>query len=104
MRKQILRYFGDKYKETCDNCSNCLSNYKIKDVTIEAQKILSCIIRTKQKYGVKMITDILQGKSSGKIISAGLQKQSTYGIMKNNKSNEIKAIIEKLESLGYVFT
>ena len=70
LRKQILRYFGDKYKETCDNCSNCLSNYKIKDVTIEAQKILSCIIRTKQKYGVKMITDILQGKSSEKIISA----------------------------------
>lgn len=104
LRKQILRYFGDKYKETCDNCSNCLSNYKIKDVTIEAQKILSCIIRTKQKYGVKMITDILQGKSSEKIISAGLQKQSTYGIMKNNKTNEIKAIIEKLESLGYVFT
>lgn len=102
LRKQMLRYFGDRYKENCDNCSNCLGDFKISDVTIDAQKILSCIIRTKQKYGVSMITDILRGRETDKIMSAELNSLSTYGIMKDSKPNEIKTIIEKLESMGCV--
>ena len=104
LRKQMLRYFGDRYKEDCGNCSNCLGDFKISDVTIEAQKILSCIIRTKQKFGVSMITDILRGKETEKIMSAELNLLSTYGIMKDSKVNEIKAIIEKLEALGCVYS
>lgn len=102
LRKQMLRYFGDRYKENCDNCSNCLGDFKISDVTIDAQKILSCIIRTKQKYGVSIITDILRGRETDKIMSAELNSLSTYGIMKDSKPNEIKTIIEKLESMGCV--
>ena len=102
LRSQILKYFGDDYDEKCGKCSNCISVYETVDVTVEAQKILSCIIRTGQSYGVKIITDILLGKASKEIIVKGLHKQSTYGIMKGSHASEITYIIEKLEELGYI--
>ena len=97
LRGYMLRYFGDEHKDFCGKCSNCLTEFETVDVTVEAQKILSCIIRTGQNYGVKMITDVLRGASSDRIIRAGLDRQSTFGIMKDVKAAEIKYIIEKLE-------
>lgn len=97
----MLRYFGDEYQYACGKCSNCMTKFEAVDVTVEAQKILSCIIKTGQYYGVKMITDVLCGVSSDKIIRAGLDKQSTFGIMKDNSAAEIKYIIEKLEEQEY---
>ncbi len=102
LRSQILKYFGDDYEEKCGKCSNCLSVYETVDVTIESQKILSCIIRTGQSYGTKTVTDILLGRASKEIIVKGLHKQSTYGIMKDSNASEIKYIIEKLEEMGYI--
>ena len=60
LRGFMLKYFGDKHKDYCGKCSNCLTEFETVDVTVEAQKILSCIIRTGQNYGVKMITDVLR--------------------------------------------
>ncbi len=102
LRKTILRYFGDVGEEKCGKCSNCLSVYETVDVTIEAQKILSCIIRTEQNYGTKTISDVLLGNPSREIVTKGLHKQSTFGIMKGSNVSEIKYIIEKLEELGYI--
>ena len=97
LRGYMLRYFGDEYIDSCGKCSNCLTEFETVDVTIEAQKILSCIIRTGQFYGAKMITDILRGVSSDRICRARLDRQSTFGIMKDVNATEIKYIIEKLE-------
>ena len=97
LRGYMLRYFGDEYIDSCGKCSNCLTEFETVDVTIEAQKILSCIIRTGQFYGAKMITDILRGVSSDRICRARLDRQSTFGIMKDVRATEIKYIIEKLE-------
>ena len=102
LRKQMLRYFGDRYKDNCNNCSNCLGDFKLTDVTVDAQKILSCIIRSKQKYDVDMITDILRGVETDKIMSEGLNLLSTYGIMKDSKPADVKVVLEKLESMGCV--
>ena len=104
LRGYMLRYFGDEYKDSCGKCSNCLTEYETVDVTVEAQKILSCIIRTGQHYGTKMITDILRGVSSDIIKKAKLDRQSTFGIMKNVKATEIKYIIEKLEEQEYIIS
>ena len=104
LRGYMLRYFGDDYRDSCGKCSNCLTEFETADVTVEAQKILSCIIKTGQFYGVKMITDVLRGVSSDKIIRARLDKQSTFGIMKDARSAEIKYIIEKLEEQGYIIS
>ena len=78
----MLRYFGDEAEENCGKCSNCLTKFETVDVTIEAQKILSCIIRTGQKFGATMIVDVLRGKTNDRITYFGLDKQSTFGIMK----------------------
>lgn len=102
LRKTILRYFGDISEEKCGKCSNCLSVYETVDVTVETQKILSCIIRTGQDYGVKTITDVLLGHPSREVVTKGLHKQSTFGIMKDSNAREIKYIIEKLEELEYI--
>ena len=104
LRGYMLRYFGDEHKDSCGKCSNCLTEYETVDVTVEAQKILSCIIRTGQHYGTKMITDILRGVSSDIIKKAKLDRQSTFGIMKNVKATEIKYIIEKLEEQEYIIS
>ncbi|MGN1432550.1 MAG: DNA helicase RecQ [Ruminococcus sp.] len=104
LRNYMLRYFGDEAEDNCGKCSNCLTKFETVDVTVEAQKILSCIIRTGQKFGAAIISDVLRGKTNDRIISFGLNKQSTFGIMKDAKPTEIKYIIEKLEEQGYIIS
>lgn len=104
LRGYMLKYFGDEAEENCGKCSNCLTKFETEDVTIEAQKILSCIIRTGQKFGVTMIVDVLRGKANERITYFGLDKQSTFGIMKDSKPTEIKYIIEKLEEQGDIIS
>ena len=76
LRGYMLRYFGDAYKDSCGKCSNCLTDYETVDVTVEAQKILSCIIKTGQLYGAGVVADVLRGVLSDKIRAAKLDKQS----------------------------
>ncbi len=102
LRGMILKYFGDEFEEKCGKCSNCLTQFETVDVTVEAQKILSCIIRTGQNYGVNMIISVLQGKITDRITIANLHNQSTFGIMKEKSAGDIKYIIEKLEEAGYI--
>lgn len=104
LRNYMLRYFGDEAEENCGKCSNCLTKFETVDVTIEAQKILSCIIRTGQKFGSTIISDVLRGKTNDRITSFGLDRQSTFGIMKDSKPTEIRYIIEKLEEQGYIIS
>lgn len=104
LRNYMLRYFGDEAEDNCGKCSNCLTKFETVDVTIEAQKVLSCIIRTGQKFGATMIVDVLRGKTNDRITYFGLNKQSTFGIMKDSKPTEIKYIIEMLEEQGYIIS
>lgn len=104
LRNYMLRYFGDEAEENCGKCSNCLTKFETADVTIEAQKILSCIIRTGQKFGATIISDVLRGKTNDRITSFGLDRQSTFGIMKDSKPTEIRYIIEKLEEQEYIIS
>ncbi|MBP1546501.1 MAG: DNA helicase RecQ [Oscillospiraceae bacterium] len=102
LRGYILKYFGEKAPHECNSCSVCCSDSEETDVTVEAQKILSCIYRAEQKYGVKTICDILRGSSSEKLLNARLDKLSTYGIMKDTSEKRIRRIEERLETMGYI--
>ncbi len=104
LRRYMLRYFGDSCKTSCGKCSNCLTEFETVDITVEAQKILSCIIRTGQRYGAKMITDVLRGEVTEKIRQAGLDAQSTYGIMRDTRASEIRYMIEKLGEQDYIIS
>ena len=96
LRGFILRYFGGEKKAYCGKCSNCLSVHKLVDVTIDAQKIMSCIARTGQRYGKTVICDVLKGSKSEKILKAELNNQSTYGIMKEVTARHIFGTIDFL--------
>lgn len=102
LRGFILRYFGGDKKAFCGKCSNCLSVHKLVDVTIDAQKIMSCIARTGQRYGKTVICDVLKGSKSEKILKAELNNQSTYGIMKEVTARHIFGTIDFLAEKEYI--
>lgn len=102
LRGFILRYFGGEKKAYCGKCSNCLSVHKLVDVTIDAQKIMSCIARTGQRYGKTVICDVLKGSKSEKILKAELNNQSTYGIMKEVMARHIFGTIDFLAEKEYI--
>lgn len=102
LRGFILRYFGGEKKAYCGKCSNCLSVHKLVDVTIDAQKIMSCIARTGQRYGKTVICDVLKGSKSEKILKAELNNQSTYGIMKEVTVRHIFGTIDFLAEKEYI--
>ncbi|WP_027400203.1 DNA helicase RecQ [Anaerovorax odorimutans] len=96
LREYILNYFGEKSSGFCDNCSNCHSNFETMDITVEAQKILSCVYRVKENYGIKMIVDILRGSKNERLMRFGLNKLSTYSIMADTSEKIIRKIIDYL--------
>lgn len=102
LRGFILRYFGGDKKAYCGKCSNCLSVHKLVDVTIDAQKIMSCIARTGQRYEKTVICDVLKGSKSEKILKAELNSQSTYGIMKEVTARHIFGTIDFLAEKEYI--
>lgn len=103
LRAFILKYFGEKNtRDYCNSCSNCLRDEEIRDYTIEAQKILSCVYRSREKYGISVLVDVLRGMTGPKIINDKLNQLTTYGIMKEYSSRYIKDIIKTLIDFGYV--
>lgn len=102
LRGFILRYFGGDKKAYCGKCSNCLSVHKLVDVTIDAQKIMSCIARTGQRYEKTVICDVLKGSKSEKNLKAELNNQSTYGIMKEVTARHIFGTIDFLAEKEYI--
>lgn len=107
-RGYILDYFGQSHPKSCGNCGNCSAVFDNKDITTEAQMILSCIkrIETKLDYnvGATLLMDTLRGGHTDKIRALRLDKLSTYGLMRNDKPQEIKLYIDRLEELGYIYT
>lgn len=102
LRKFILEYFGDKGPERCEKCSNCLSNHENTDITVDAQKIMSCVARTGQRYGKKVICDVLRGSKNERLISAELSRQPTYGIMADCPEKRLRDTIDHLCENGYM--
>jgi ATP-dependent DNA helicase RecQ len=78
-RKVVLEYFGDTC-ETCGNCDTCLNTAAMFDATIVAQKALSCVYRTGQRFSMSHLVDVLLGKENDRIRMFGHDKISTFGI------------------------
>lgn len=98
----ILDYFGEEHGDNCSKCSNCNSDAKLVDKTVDAQKVLSCVYRMKRPYGTTMIIDVLRGSSNKKLLSVGLDEISTYGIMKNYSKDNLKEFINTLISHKFI--
>ncbi|MGO1712358.1 MAG: DNA helicase RecQ, partial [Senegalia sp. (in: firmicutes)] len=103
LRGKILEYFGEvDVKSDCNNCSSCSVEHEFKDVTIESQKVLSCVYRLNEKFGTTVVAQVLSGSKNKKLLNFNLDKVSTYGIMKNYTEKGIKNIIAMLISQGYL--
>ena len=102
LRAYMLRYFGDTADDRCEKCSNCLTSFKTVDVTVDAQKILSCIVRTGQRFGAQVICDVLRGKLAQQVIRFKLDKQTTFALLENVRQTKIKELIDSLETQGYI--
>jgi ATP-dependent DNA helicase RecQ len=103
LRKFILEYFGEEdVQDKCDNCSTCNDESELVDITIEAQKIFSCIFRMKERYGTSLIADVLRGSKNKKVLELGFDKLSTYGIIKQYTVKEIRDLINVLTAEDYL--
>lgn len=103
LRKYLISYFDSNYNtESCNSCSNCLSEIESRDITVETQKILSCIYRMDERFGSNVVIDVLKGSNNQKIKSLNFQSLSTYGIMKEYDKETLKEIISCLISDGYI--
>lgn len=103
LRKYILEYFGEEeVEDKCFNCSTCTDESELIDITLDAQKIFSCVYRMKERYGITLISEVLKGSNTKKVRKLGMDKLSTYGIMKEYTLNGIKDVINILIADGYM--
>ncbi len=101
-RHALLAYFEETSKEKCGACDNCLNPPEKWDGTEAAQKALSSIYRTEQRFGVNYIVDILLGKTDERIQRNGHDQISTFGIGKEFSNAEWRSIFRQLIALGYI--
>ncbi len=95
-RRALLRYFGEEREEACGNCDVCLNPPKTWDATEDAQKLLSNIYRTGQRFGTGHVIDVLRGKQTAKVNQFGHQALSTYGIGADRSDKQWRSIIRQL--------
>jgi ATP-dependent DNA helicase RecQ len=88
-RRILLGYFSETLPgENCGNCDNCRRSMTLEDRTIDAQKFLSCVGRTRERFGMRYIAEVLRGAKTQKIRDNGHQQLSTYGIGKDHSLDE----------------
>ncbi|WP_407314537.1 DNA helicase RecQ [Desulfosporosinus sp. SB140] len=103
LRKTILEYFGEvNLQDQCGNCSNCKDAREMVDITVDAQKIFSCIYRMKERFGVGLVAEVLKGSRKAKILELNFDRLSTHGLMKETPLQEIKDLINYLVAESYL--
>ncbi len=100
-RQVLLSYFGD-HSEPCGNCDTCADPPELFDGTIAAQKALSCIYRTGERFGQAYIVDVLLGVENERIAQFGHDRLSTFGIGAEHDNRTWRAILRQLIALRLV--
>ena len=98
----ILRYFGETHPGNCAQCDNCLEPVETWDASLEAQKALSCVYRTGQRFGVTHLIDVLLGKVTPSITQFGHDQVSTFGIGADLNQAQWSSIYRQLVAGGYL--
>jgi len=102
-RQVLLNYFGEKYDGPCGNCDNCNLPVETWDGTIAAQKALSCVYRTKERFGTVYLIDVLLGKETERIKRFGHNGISTFGIGTELNESEWRSVFRQLLAAGYLY-
>ncbi len=101
-RQAVLDYFDEPDSKPCGNCDNCLNPPETWEGKVAAQKALSCVYRTGQRFGVNYVVDVLLGKTDNRIQQFGHDQISTYGIGTEHAVTEWRTIFRQLIALGYL--
>jgi ATP-dependent DNA helicase RecQ len=99
-RQALLAYFSDPLPEPCGNCDTCLEPPETWDASVPAQKALSCVHRTGQRFGVNYLVDVLLGKADERIQRFGHDQISTFGIGKDLSQQEWRGVFRQLIARG----
>ncbi len=103
-RKRLLAYFGETIEAACGNCDNCLDPPSAIDGTVLAQKALSCVFRTNQRFGVKHLVAVLRGEDDERVRSLGHDRLTTFGIGKELDERRWRSVFRQLVAAGLLAT
>lgn len=101
LQRFILRYFGEEGVD-CGRCSNCLDTRESVDITVEAQKVLSCVKRMNESFGRSLVGKVLTGSKDQKVLQWKFEQLSTYGLMKEWSLKEVVQLIDFLTAEEYL--
>ncbi|BCX30743.1 DNA helicase RecQ [Latilactobacillus curvatus] len=101
LQQYIVNYFDDDC-EACGRCSNCLDTREEQDITIDVQKVLSCVKRMDERFGKVLVAQVLTGSKNQKIMQFRFDELPTYGLMRGDSQKEISGLIDYLVASGYL--
>jgi ATP-dependent DNA helicase RecQ len=101
-RQVLLKHFGEDLPHPCGNCDGCLEPRALVDLTVPAQKLLSAVVRTGQRFGAAHVVDVLLGGSTEKIRQLGHDQLSVYGIGRELDRSQWRTLVRQLGGLGYL--
>ncbi|QDS37130.1 DNA helicase RecQ [Brevibacillus brevis] len=102
LQQNIVQYFGETDATVCGRCANCTDETELSDITLEAQKIFSCVKRMRERFGAALIAQVLKGSKNKKVTQFSFDQLPTYGLMKEYKEKEIADLIQLLIAEGYL--
>jgi ATP-dependent DNA helicase RecQ len=103
-RQRLLSYFGETFDHACGNCDNCLEPPETWDADVIAQKALSCVYRTGQRYGVGHLTAVLRGEADDRVNALGHDRLSTFGIGAELDKQQWRGVFRQLVAAGLLAT
>ncbi len=101
-RHALLHYFGDHSPEQCGNCDACLTPIDTWDGSVAAQKALSCVYRSGQRFGVAHLVDVLRGDATAKVEQWNHQQLSTFGVGADLDAAQWRSVFRQLVARGYL--
>lgn len=102
LQQMLAHHFGDYTAISCKRCSNCANQGEQQDITLEAQKILSCVRRMRERFGVSMTAKVLKGSRNKRVKELKLDRLPTYGLLQNWTEKAITHRIHVLAAEGYL--
>src|SRR5438128_436023 len=102
--RALVEYFGERYSRAeCGACDWCLKELDpVADATTVARKILSCVARVRQGWGIGHVTDVLIGRATEKVVACGHDRLSTFGLLKSDPGAAVRGYIEQLVGDGFL--
>ena len=102
LRRFILEYFGEYAPERCENCGSCTAETETVDLTLDAQKVFSCVYRMRQHFGISLVAQVLSGSENRRVKQFGFEKLSTFGLFRGRPQKAVNLLIQRLVATGYL--